>query len=151
MTIGWTNQAQYTFNVKILFWIDIDKTKLEYSTERMLRGKKGASDSTYLFHFLPSWIILADNFFEARIACDAFKQWNEDIFTGGFPRRRWEPENKKKRDLKNNKDLASLCRLTAHAGMKLAISQTGKGEQMKLNEKNSSDMKVLILCKTKED
>ena len=35
--------------------------------------------------------------------------------------------------------------------MKLAISQTGKGEQMKLNEKNSSDMKVLILCKTKED
>ena len=35
--------------------------------------------------------------------------------------------------------------------MKLAISQIGKGEQMKLNEKNSSDMKLLILCKTKED
>lgn len=35
--------------------------------------------------------------------------------------------------------------------MKLAISQTRKGEQMKLNEKNSSDMKVLILSKTKED
>ena len=41
MTIGWTNQAQYTFNVKILFWINIDKTKLEYSTEGMLKGKKG--------------------------------------------------------------------------------------------------------------
>lgn len=60
-------------------------------------------------------------------------------------------KTKKKRDLKHRKDLASLCRLTAHAGMKLAISQTRKDEQMKLNEKNSSDMKVLILCKTKED
>ena len=52
----------------------LNMDKIHSRTELVLNGEKGGRYSAYLFLLFPSGIVLADSFFEARTACDAFKQ-----------------------------------------------------------------------------